>query len=115
MIAYLFEVLVIDRGDDEVDGDITDAIGECCGSPSVLAKRGFDIGEWSDDHPLNLRETDDKAWLLEHGKPATEEEIQTAARARAAALRKRQAAWAQEREREQLARLKAKYPEETST
>lgn len=80
MKAYVLTVLVIDH--DEIGGaDVQSTIEDArypnrCISPSIQAISEFDIGEWEDDHPLNLRGTDALAWLKEHAQDtnkATEE------------------------------------------
>ena len=57
MKAYKFEVLVIDfdqLGGDEIAQTIQDAnYPNDCISPSVESIEERDIGEWTDDHPLN--------------------------------------------------------------
>ena len=59
MKAYKLEVLVIDHeglGPDEVKLCIEN---EKYMMPSVMDIKEVDIGEWSDDHPLNCRNTKD--------------------------------------------------------
>ena len=57
MKAYLLTVLVIDL--DELGGDgITEVLENTkypnyCIAPTVVSSKTADLGEWSDDHPLN--------------------------------------------------------------
>lgn len=60
MKAYRLEVLVIDF--DNVGDDIPNIIENTkypnwCISPSIIQVESRDIGEWSDDHPLNKKDT----------------------------------------------------------
>ena len=60
MRAYKLEVLVIDF--DNVGDDIPSLIENTkypnwCISPTVIQAESKDIGEWSDDHPLNKNDT----------------------------------------------------------
>ena len=61
MKAYKLEVLVIDfdgLGGDGVVSALQDArFPNRCISPKVMATAVADLGEWSDDHPLNKRST----------------------------------------------------------
>jgi len=59
MKAYKLEILVIDF--DQVGDDIKSIIEDArypnhCISPDVMSIQSVDIGEWSDDHPLNKRD-----------------------------------------------------------
>lgn len=57
MKAFKIEILVINHDGNEID-DITAAIENLrYYHPSVMSVKEADIGEWSDDHPLNKRET----------------------------------------------------------
>lgn len=65
MRAYKLEVLVIDFDDvgDEVASLIENArYPNDCISPSVMHVEARDIGEWSDEHPLNKRYTEMAAY-----------------------------------------------------
>lgn len=60
MKAYKIELLVIDF--DEVGSEIPQIIENqkypnYCISPFVMDIKEADIGDWSDDHPLNKRDT----------------------------------------------------------
>lgn len=60
MRAYKIEVLVIDR--DDVGMSVKRIIEDAnypndCISPRVMKIQIADIGEWSDDHPLNKHAT----------------------------------------------------------
>jgi hypothetical protein len=66
MKAYKIEMLVVDF--DEVgEQEIRDIIENThypnrCISPSVKKVESRDIGEWHDDHPLNLKDQADLAY-----------------------------------------------------
>lgn len=66
MKAYKITLLVIDH--DEIGREaITDALEHThypnhCIAPDVRAVEEADIGEWTDDHPLNRRDTADAAY-----------------------------------------------------
>ena len=63
MKAYKLEVLVIDfekLGSEEVKLCIEN---EKYMNPSVLSIDEIDIGDWSDDHPLNKNTTDKKFYV----------------------------------------------------
>lgn len=66
MKAYEITLRIIDF--DGIGGDEISAVLENvkypnrCISPTVREIREADIGEWSDDHPLNRAETADKEW-----------------------------------------------------
>ena len=57
MKAHLLQVLILDfdkLGSDEIKATIENQkYPNHCISPTVLSGREVDIGEWSDDHPLN--------------------------------------------------------------
>ena len=59
MKAYKIEILVIDMdeiGEDEIKSVIENArYPNRCISPEVKNIQSVDIGEWHDEHPLNLR------------------------------------------------------------
>lgn len=65
------ELLIVDT--DEIGEDqIKDAIHNArysnrCISPSVKKITAKDIGEWSDDHPLNIRGESEEAYRLIFG------------------------------------------------
>ena len=72
MRAYKLEVLVIDFDDvgDEVVSLIENArYPNDCISPSVMNVEAREIGEWSDDHPLNKRDTMKAAYKGLFGDP----------------------------------------------
>jgi hypothetical protein len=73
MKAYLLTVLVIDHdkiGEAEVKSVLEDArYPNRCIGPLVQNIETFDIGEWSDDHPLNQVGTNVIAWLNENEIP----------------------------------------------
>lgn len=64
MKAYKVEILIIDfdeLGLDEIKSVITNArYPNHCMSPDVKDIQEYDIGEWSDEHPLNLHATADQ-------------------------------------------------------
>jgi hypothetical protein len=73
--AYRIVVLVIDHdylGSTERIAEVLEHANypNDCISPRVLSSETADIGEWSDDHPLNRRSTRDAA--LSRLFPATE-------------------------------------------
>lgn len=76
MKAYRVEILVIDfdgLGQDGVRTEIKNArYPNRCISPDVKAIEEHDIGDWSDDHPLNNRSTADAEYarLLAKSKAA---------------------------------------------
>ena len=61
MKAYKIEILVIDFdgiGEDEIKSVIENAkYPNRCINPAVMDTKERDIGDWSDDHPLNKYET----------------------------------------------------------
>lgn len=63
MKAYKITLLVIDSdeiGADEIRNELENGrYGNDCISPDVMTIEERDIGEWSDDHPLNRRDTAD--------------------------------------------------------
>lgn len=65
MKAYKIEILIIDHdqcGADEIEGLIGNVnYPNDCISPKVLSIREADIGKWHDDHPLNKKDTQEKA------------------------------------------------------
>jgi hypothetical protein len=66
MKAYKVEILVIDH-DDIGEDQIKDAIRNTrypnhCISPSVKKITAMDIGEWTDEHPLNIRGKSDEEY-----------------------------------------------------
>ena len=67
MKAYLVTTLVIDHDGLGSDGIVTEMENvrypNRCIAPRVQEVTEFDIGEWDDDHPLNKRGTDVKAYL----------------------------------------------------
>lgn len=71
MKAYKIELLIIDH-DDVGEEAITELIVNArypnrCISPDVKEVTAVDIGEWSDDHPLNKVDTcDDEYYALFH-------------------------------------------------
>lgn len=72
MRAYKLEVLVIDFDDvgDEVASLIENArYPNDCISPSVMHVEARDIGEWSDEHPLNKRDKMKAAYKRIFGDP----------------------------------------------
>ncbi|MDP3937323.1 MAG: hypothetical protein Q8R92_04210 [Deltaproteobacteria bacterium] len=75
MKAYLLRVLVIDHN--EVGAGIRLVIEATrypnrCIAPTVLDVTEHQIGEWSDDHPLNYAATDALAWIKEYA-PGSED------------------------------------------
>lgn len=64
MKAYKMEILVIDFdeiGGEEIKSVIRNAhYPNHCIEPDVKEIEGYDIGEWTDDHPLNKRDTCDE-------------------------------------------------------
>lgn len=69
MRAYKLEILVIDY--DEVDQGTGEEIKELienqkfpnyCINPRVMAIQSADIGPWTDDHPLNKRDTSESEY-----------------------------------------------------
>lgn len=70
MKAHILKVLVIDH--DEMGADSVSATLELqrypngCISPQVVESATIDIGEWTDEHPLNQCDTDVGAWLAAH-------------------------------------------------
>jgi len=66
MKAYRLTVMVIDLeeiGEDQIRSEIENArYANRCISPDVVESQGQDIGEWSDDHPLNRRDTSAAEW-----------------------------------------------------
>lgn len=73
MRAYVLTIVVIDH-DRIGSAGVKAAIEEArypnrCIGPSVESATEYDIGAWTDDHPLNLRSTDKAQWLREHGSP----------------------------------------------
>lgn len=71
MNAYRLEVVIIDHdgiGLSSAIGRLENAhYGNDCFDPRVVEGRAYDIGEWSDDHPLNKHGTDVLRWLREKG------------------------------------------------
>ncbi len=63
MKAFKLEVLVIDMddiGEEAIRSEIEDTkYSNYCIAPKVRTIRAQDIGEWSDDHPLNKHATSD--------------------------------------------------------
>ena len=57
MKAYKIEILVVDFEEHGEDVLIHDIENMKYYSPNVMDIREADIGEWSDDHPLNKRDT----------------------------------------------------------
>jgi hypothetical protein len=60
MRAYKVELLIIDF--DNVGDEIKDVIENqkfpnYCIHPEVIGMKSVDIGDWDDDHPLNLNPT----------------------------------------------------------
>jgi hypothetical protein len=59
MKAYKVELLIVDFdevGPKGIAQELENArYGNRCMSPQVMAVEGADIGEWSDEHPLNRR------------------------------------------------------------
>lgn len=66
MKAYEITLRIIDHdglGPHEIETVLENArYPNHCISPTVSAVREADIGEWSDDHPLNRAETAEKEW-----------------------------------------------------
>lgn len=66
MKAYKVELLIIDFDQLGVDGvrqEIENAnYANDCINPHVMLMEARDIGEWSDDHPLNNIEKSDEAY-----------------------------------------------------
>jgi len=61
MKAYKVELLIIDF-DELGEKELRDVIKHThypnyCISPNIISVEERDIGEWSDDHPLNHRDT----------------------------------------------------------
>lgn len=61
MKAYKVEILIIDHDNLGADG-VREALEETrypnrCIMPKVQSIEGRDIGEWTDEHPLNRRST----------------------------------------------------------
>ncbi len=67
MKAYKLEILVIDNdglGAEEIKQVLESTrYPNWCISPSVMKIEERDIGEWSDDHPLNQNSTIQQAYL----------------------------------------------------
>lgn len=67
MKAHVLTVVVIDFEDQGLDACILELeaghFGNDCIAPRVREMRSVDIGEWDDDHPLNIAGTDVLAWL----------------------------------------------------
>ena len=64
MKAYKLEILVIDFDEcgESIAGYIENAnYPNDCVTPQILSIKEADIGEWSDDHPLNSNKTRDAA------------------------------------------------------
>ncbi len=61
MKAYKVTLVIVDLdevGEDEIHSALENTrYPNRCISPTVLGIEGRDIGEWSDDHPLNLPDT----------------------------------------------------------
>jgi len=61
MKVYKVELMVLDWddiGEDGIKDEIENArYGNRCISPDVVSSESRDIGEWSDDHPLNQLNT----------------------------------------------------------
>ena len=66
MKAYRLEVFVIDFDDIGIDAirfELENArFGNRCIEPEVKGVEERDIGEWGDDHPLNMIETADEEY-----------------------------------------------------
>lgn len=60
MKAYKIEILIINHEElsqEEIESVIENTIySNRCISPEIWGIKEIDIGEWSDDHPLNLPE-----------------------------------------------------------
>lgn len=71
MKVFKIEVMVIDFdeiGEEQVKGTIENTrYPNHCIAPSVMKMESRDI-EWSDDHPLNMRDTTDEAFEELFGK-----------------------------------------------
>jgi hypothetical protein len=72
MKVYKVELLIIDfdkLGPDEIKSEIENCnyLNDCI-SPKVKAIEERDIGEWSDDNPLNNRNTSDAEYKRLFGK-----------------------------------------------
>ena len=73
MKAYKITLFVIDHDNSGPEG-ITSALQTArypnrCISPAVKSIEERDIGEWRDDHPLNLRSTCEAEYTRLFGKP----------------------------------------------
>lgn len=56
--AHLVTILVLDHeGDDRGLNDVLSTLTCCDTHLSVVSTETRDVGEWSDDHPLNGRDT----------------------------------------------------------
>lgn len=72
MKAHIITLVVVDL--DEVGAEeIKDILENIkypnhCMSPTAEKIETFEIGEWRDDHPLNLQTTDALRWLAENGE-----------------------------------------------
>ena len=73
MKAYKLEILVIDHenvGEKEIKKMIENTkYPNYCINPNVKNIDVADIGEWSDDHPLNKRDTADEEYQRLFGIP----------------------------------------------
>ena len=67
MKAYLMKVLVLDfeKYGPEDYVEMVDRVDGCFPQENPEA---FEIGEWSDDHPLNQRGTNVEEWLRNNAK-----------------------------------------------
>lgn len=67
MKAYVLKVLIIDHdeiGEDSIKSALENTrYPNRCVSPSVLSATEYEIGEWTDHHPLNQLDTDALAWI----------------------------------------------------
>lgn len=73
MKAYKIEILVIDH-EDVGEQEIREMIENVkypnyCISPQVKNINSANIGEWTDDHPLNKRDTADEEYQRLFGLP----------------------------------------------
>lgn len=71
MKAYTVSLLIVDHdalGRDEIKTVLENTrYPNHCILPQVFKVQEMDIGEWTDDHPLNFSQTDIKKWLEQNG------------------------------------------------